>query len=102
MYNPELTLRYLDSVHFLNNLFETWTLLIPDFTFDFEYRRSLFGFSSLLLVDQRKLPDILQKNMTFIMKKIFFLVVKITEMKEKAEIEEVRLYCFIAYNVNLG
>jgi len=42
-------------------------------------------------LDQDKLPEILKNNttMAYIMKKIYFLVMKITDMKEKVEIEEV-------------
>jgi len=56
--NPELTLILLDSMIVTANLFELWMTLIRSMKHDFEFRRTIYGFSSILLVEPTKIPSV--------------------------------------------
>jgi hypothetical protein len=56
--NPELTLILLDSMNVTANLFELWMTLIRSMKHDFEFRRTLYGFCSILLVEPTKIPSV--------------------------------------------
>lgn len=56
--NPELTLFILDSMNVTANLFELWITLIRTMKHDFELRRTIYGFTSILLVDPTKISPV--------------------------------------------
>jgi len=83
VYDPKLTNRILEEMNITGHLFELWVDLISQMKFDFEYRRSLMAFASLMLIDNRELSPILRDNVGFIFNKIVFICGKLSEIRER-------------------
>ena len=56
--NPELTLTLLDNMNVTANFFELWITILKGMNHDFEMRRTLYGFASILLVEPSKLNPV--------------------------------------------
>jgi hypothetical protein len=73
----------LDEMKITHHLFEMWIPLIENMRFDFEYRRTMMAFTSLLLIDYNSLNPVIRDNLPFVVGKVVELCKKITEIKER-------------------
>jgi hypothetical protein len=88
VYNPNMTNAILEEVNLTPQIFEMWVPMINNMRFDFEFRRTAFAFSSLLLIDEPQLNPALKNNIAFILTKIVELLRRCTEMKERQKNKE--------------
>ncbi len=69
------------------DVFELWINLIPYMKYDFEWRRSMMAFSSIIIIDPSNLNQILKNNLSFILKKIIYFGEKLLENIKRKNLE---------------
>lgn len=101
--NPVLSIKVIDNLHFTQKLFEIIVSQINVIRYSFEYKRILMAFTSILSIDYSHLPNILQKNLDFIVNKIVDLSEQLTKIYEnklsKNDNDEVILIFIISLNL---
>jgi hypothetical protein len=81
-YDPKLTLQFLDSKQATEYVFKGWIELLPEFTVDFELRRILIGFSSLIRVNISELPTLVLNSLPQLLHEMINLTSKILNQRE--------------------
>jgi hypothetical protein len=92
VYNPKLTNSIIEGMNLTQQLFEMWISQINNLRYDFEYRRTVMAFSSILLINRNELNPVISDNLSFMMIRIIELFNKLTVIRENKskEKEEVK------------
>jgi len=88
MYDTKLVLQFLESKQGTEYVFKGWIELLPEFNADFELRRIMFGFASLLRVNLTELPQIVLESLPGLLHEMTKLTKKILEIREDADYED--------------
>ena len=84
-YNIELTLSYLQQNNIVDEFFKNWFNILPAFNKDFDKMRVMYGFSSLLNIQQSNLPQYIYNGMPQLIKELVKISSEILELREEEE-----------------
>lgn len=82
-YDATLTIGYLQNSGAIELIFTNWTKSLHEFKTDFELRRILFGFASILRLDVTQLPQIVLNSLPGFLHEMIKISQKILDLRDQ-------------------